>query len=214
MKKLHIKRQILKFMTDNKWQIFVVCFSLIAGIAVGSIFSMYISEENSKATEEYINNFVSAYNLQSVDAAEVFKFSAYNNIKVVLFIWLFGLWAGFLPLCVLQIGFKGYKIGFSTALFVHIFGFKGTLLAFLSSMPQLLVVVPALVLYSIFSINFAVSAGKIKSRGSLPKVRNDMYIKNLVCLLIMIAVSLVIALIDGYIMPSVLKPICSFWTNM
>lgn len=211
MRKVHIKRRVIEYALNNKWQLLVVIFSLMAGTLIGSVFSVSMESESLDAMEKYINNFVSAYNLQPINNMEVFRFSVYNNIKTVLFLWISGLWIGFLPLAVFQVGLKGYKLGFSTALFVKSFKTKGIIFALISSIPQLLIVIPMVIIYAVFNINFSLFRYGKLGRGISYSAKNEFYIRNLLYLLAAVLIAVVAAWVDAYVMPPVLKPICSFW---
>ncbi len=210
MKKLFVKKSVSEYFIRNKWQILIVFASLFAGIIIGSFFSARMASEKNDAITQYIQNFVSAYGLQSVNGKEILKFSIYNNIKALLFLWLSGLWIGFLPLGILQIGLKGYKIAFTATLFVKIFGIKGIFFALLTILPQALITIPAIMLYSVFNINFALTIHNLKNRKISGIGKNELYIKNLLFFLLMVAISVISGLIDAFIMPPVLKPVCSF----
>ncbi len=211
MKRLNIKKYILDVFFKNKWQFLIVFFSLFLGIIFGTYFSSSMNQETADAMDKYINNFVSAYNLQSANPAEVFKFSVYNNIKIIIFIWVSGLWVGFLPINLLQIGSKGYKLGFSVALIVKSFGIKGIAFSLVSSAPQIFIMIPALILYSVFNMNFAFFQKHSRITNLSAVLKNEFYIKNLLYLAAIITLSIFVSFIDAYIIPQVLKPICSIW---
>ncbi|MBR5155347.1 MAG: stage II sporulation protein M [Clostridia bacterium] len=210
MKKLLVRKSVSEYLIRNKWQILIVFASLFAGIIIGSFFSVNMTDEKNNAITKYIQNFVSAYGFQTVNGKDIFKFSIYNNIKVILFLWISGLWIGFLPVGILQTGLKGYKIGFSATLFIKIFGFKGIVFALLTILPQFLVMIPAIILYFVFNINFAFSIHNLKNQKLSGSVKNQLYVKNLIFFLVMIVISIVSGLIDAYVMPPILKPVCSF----
>ena len=56
--------------------------------------------------------------------------------------WLSGLWVYFLPVGAVQLFAKGCKLGFSTSVFVRIFGLKGIFFAFLAALPQFVAIIP------------------------------------------------------------------------
>ena len=211
MKRIYIKKSVVYYLAQNKWQFLVVFLSLFLGTILGSYFSIIMNAESNDAMGEYINNFVSAYNLQSINPAGVFKFSLYNNVKTILLLWVSGLWIGFIPLTFLQVGVKGYKLGFSTALLVKSFGLKGMLFAVTSAIPQLFITIPVLVFYSVFNINFALFQNRSKLHSISSSLKNEIYIKNLLYLVGLIVLSFFVAFLDAYVMPVVLKPICSIW---
>lgn len=209
MKNLRIKRRISDYIIKNKWQILIVFASLFAGIMLGSFFSVKMSDEKSEATAKYIQNFISSYGLQSTDKGEIFKFSLYSNIKLVIFLWISGLWVGLIPFGIIQVGLKGYKIGFSTTIFVKIFGIKGILLAILSILPQLLFMLPVVIIYSVFNINFALFLKNAKYQRLSVNIKNRLYVRNLIFFVGAVVMSIISGLVDAYIVPPILKPICS-----
>lgn len=209
MKNLRIKRRISDYIIKNKWQILIVFASLFAGIMLGSFFSVKMSDEKSEATAKYIQNFISSYGLQSTDKGEIFKFSLYSNIKLVIFLWISGLWVGLIPFGIIQVGLKGYKIGFSTTIFVKIFGIKGILLAILSILPQLLFMLPVVIIYSVFNIDFALFLKNAKYQRLSVNIKNRLYVRNLIFFVGAVVMSIISGLVDAYIVPPILKPICS-----
>ena len=211
MKVRCIKADFDRYLSKNKWQIFSVVLFLVAGVLLGAYMSVSMEGEETKLLGSYINNFVSAYNLQNLNLFDVFKFSVYSNIKTVLFVSLSGLWIGFLPLLFLQVGAKGYKFGFSIAMLVKRFGLKGAIFAILSSFPQVFIFIPLFVFYAVFNINFAFFQKQKHTTSVTSRMKTEIYIKNLSYLLVMIAASFLVAAFDAYIVPQILKPLCAVW---
>ncbi len=206
-----IKDNVARYLFKNKWQILIVILSLILGTLVGAYISVSMDFQSAEALDGYINNFVSAYNLQNLELFGVFKFSVYSSIKATLLMWVSGLWIGLLPITALQIGAKGYKLGFSTAILVKRFGVKGAILAITSALPQLVIFIPLFVFYAVFNINFAFFQRHKRTSTISARTKNEVYIKNLIYLLIMIGASFLVALLDAYVIPLILKPLCSVW---
>lgn len=213
MKKIHTGKLISEFLIKNKWQLAAVFACLFAGILVGSLYGGALKDQSADAMTGYLKNFISAYNLQSVNRKDIFIFSVYNNIKTVLFLWLSGLWVYLLPLGAVQIFAKGCKLGFSTAVFVGNFGIKGIFFAVLAALPQLAVMIPFVAAYYVVNINFAFSLQKIRCGKLSRGTKNEAYIKNLLYLLAAVLIAVIAAMIDAFIMPPVLKPVCSFLSS-
>lgn len=213
MKKIHTGKLISEFLIKNKWQLAAVFACLFAGILVGSLYGGALKDQSADAMTGYLKNFISAYNLQSVNRKDIFIFSVYNNIKTVLFLWLSGLWVYLLPLGAVQIFAKGCKLGFSTAVFVENFGIKGIFFAVLAALPQLAVMIPFVAAYYVVNINFAFSLQKIRCGKLSRGTKNEAYIKNLLYLLAAVLIAVIAAMIDAFIMPPVLKPVCSFLSS-
>lgn len=213
MKKIHTGKLISEFLVKNKWQFAAVFACLLAGVFIGSVYAALLKEQSADAMTEYLKNFVSAYNLQSVNRKDIFVFSVYNNIKTVLFLWLSGLWTGLLPLGAVQVFAKGCKFGFSTAVFIKVFGLKGVFFALLAALPQVVVMIPFMLAYYVLNINFAFSMQKIKNGKLSKNSKNEIYIKNLLYLLAAVLAAIIAALTDAFIMPPVLKPVCSLLSS-
>ena len=128
--------------------------------------------------------------------------------RVLLLFYVLSLWIYFLPVGAVQIFAKGFKLGFSTSVFVRIFGLKGIFFAFLASLPQLAAIIPSMIVYYVVNINFALSLNRIKNGKSSRCSKNEIYIKNLLYLLAAVCIAVIAAMIDAFIMPPVLKPVC------
>ncbi len=210
MKKYNFIRNITDYISGNRLQFFFVVVSLLLGTVIGSLSALSLEQESYESLNSYLRNFVSAYNIQSISKTDIFKVSLYNNIKVVLLLWISGLWVGFVPIGVLQVGSKGYKLGFTTVLILQIYRGKGLLLAIVSIIPQVLILVPVIIIYTVFNMNFALSLRKIRLKGQSLATHKEMYLRNLLFLVGTLVVLVLCSLIDAFVVPPVLKPICSF----
>lgn len=210
MKKNHFMKNVTDYISDNRLQFFFVVVSLVLGTVIGSLSALSLEPKSYENLSLYLRNFVSSYNIQPISKADIFRFSVYNNIKVVLILWLSGLWVWLIPLGLVQMGVKGYKLGFTTVLMLQIYRGKGLLLTFVSIIPQILVLIPALIIYTVFNMNFALSLRKIRMKGQSVATHKEMYLRNLLFLMGTIAVLILCSLIDAFVVPPVLKPICSF----
>lgn len=209
MKKNQLKRVLTDYITDNRIQLLVAVFCVFVGTVIGSLSAVFLERTEYDVLGVYIDNFVSAYNLQPLNRYEIFIHSLYNNFKIILFMWLSGVWVGFIPLCLLQLGAKGYKIGFTVAALVRILGGKGVLFVGVSMIPQIMIALPALIFYTVFNINSAFVFNKIRNNCKTPLSKKEIYIKNFLCLLGMVLIMVLCSFFDSFVIPPVLKPVCS-----
>ena len=209
-----MKKQIFEsikgYISDNKRQYAVVIAALVAGMALGCLSALRMSGQQFESLSGYTENFVSSYNLQPVSRSRVFISSAMGNIKTVLFLWVSGLWVGLIPFAIFHIGVKGYKIGFSTAFLVSAYRGRGVLFALMSMLPQMIIFVPALTVFAVFNIRYAASIRRVRIRNGARSMRREMYLQNAVCVLGILAVVACCSLLDAFIIPPVLKPVCSY----
>ena len=103
-------------------------------------------------------------------------------------------------------------MGFTTVVLIQIFHSKGILFSLVSIVPQMIILMPALLIYSVFNINFAVSLRKVRGRGQTLHERKDMLLQNLVALMSVTVILVLCSLIDTFVVPPILKPICSYMT--
>ncbi len=209
MKRTNIRRNLSSHLKKNRWKYLLTFLSIFLGVLAGSLTVSMSSADKFESIDLYVKNFVSAYNLQSVDGAEIFRFSVYNSVKVILFMWLSGISVWLLPLCVVQLVAKGYKLGISMAAFVRVFGLRGALLSLVSALPQLALFLPAMAVYAVFNIKFATTLFRMHGQRIASNIKNEMYLNNFLHLLGIITVSVMCSLADAFVMPIILKPVCS-----
>ncbi|MBE7032380.1 MAG: hypothetical protein E7401_05420 [Ruminococcaceae bacterium] len=210
MKRTIIRKNLSNHLKKNKWQYLFVFLSIFSGILAGSLTASMSAADKFEPIDLYVRNFVSAYNLQTVNGAEIFRFSVYNSVKVILFMWVSGLCVWFMPLSLVQLGAKGYKLGISMAAFVRIFGVRGILFAVISALPQLLLFLPAMAAYAVFNIKFSMTLLRMRGQRVASNIKNEMYLNNFLHLLGIITVSVMCSLADAFVMPIILKPVCAF----
>jgi len=210
MKKNYFLKTITDYINCSKLLFVFVFFCLVSGTVIGSLSAISMGSEKYESLGTYMNNFLSTYSIQTVNRGEVFKFSLYNNIKIALFIWVSGMWIGLLPLGPLQVAAKGYKLGFTTVFLIQLYRGKGIIFILISLLPQIMILFPAIITYTVFNINHAFSLYRFKKRGESLALRKEMYLKNFLFLLGIIVVLILCSFIDAFVVPPVLKPICSF----
>lgn len=210
------RNRILRFLTDyiieNRRIFLISLLCLVAGVVIGSLSAFFLNKNDFDVLGLYLNNFASAHSIQSVNRSSVFTFSIYNNIKIILFMFVSGLRTELIPIGFLQLCTKGYKIGFTSVILVQLYFVKGVFIAFASVLPQFILTIPALLFYNVFNVNFALFSRKLRQHGQKVSERRDLLICNTVCLLSVFVIFALVSLIDTFVIPTVIKPICSYLT--
>lgn len=209
MKFTYYKKQIVNFIYKNKLTLILLLICLVAGIAAGSIFSAFASEEVFDELGEYLKNFVSAYSLQIIDSADVVNYSLLNNGKTVIIVFLSCIWRGFVLIPFLDSFILGFRFGFATTSIIRLFGTKGIPLAVVCSIPQMLLFAPIFILYCVYNIKFTLSGRNSLKQGFRGSVLKLFNIKNMLLTMALVFIVLITALVDGYVVPFVLKPVCA-----
>ncbi len=210
MRKIKLFRNITDYIVNNRMKYIFACICLVFGIVIGSLLAVFMDSEGFTSLGIYMNNFVSAHILQPISRKSVFNFSVYNNFKIILLMWISGFGVFFIPLGLAQLIAKGYKIGFTTVFLTQLYGVKGALFSLISVIPQMLLLIPTLLTYTVFNINFAFELRRIRQHGQTFLSNKDLCLKNLAFLSLTIVILVVCSLIDTFVIPTVLKPVCLF----
>ena len=209
-----MKKQLIKaihgYISDNKYQYAAVVAVLLTGLIWGAVSASSLGEDQYGNLTEYVNGFISSYGLQPISRGKVFITSLMSNLKTVFFLWLSALWTPLIPFTLFQIGARGYKMGFSVGFLVSAYKAKGVLFAVMTLMPQMFVFLPALTVYAVFSIRYAIGLKKMRRNLKKGTAKKEMYFRCAVCTLGMAVTVLVCSLLDAYVIPPVLKPVCSY----
>ncbi len=209
MKFIYYKKQTINYIYRNRLIFILLLFCLVAGIATGSIFSVNSSAEVFDELGEYINNFVSAYSLQKYDLSGVVKYSLINNGKTIIIVLLSCLWRGFVPIPFLETLLLGIRFSFTTTTIIRLFGAKGIPFACISSVPQMILFAPFFILYCVYNVKLTLSATSSSGQNFSKSVKRMFYIKNVLLILALVFIILITALLDGHVVPLVLKPVCA-----
>ncbi len=187
-----------------------VSFSLLLGLVIGTCSALTLQSAALSDTVEYMNRFFSAYSLQSVNKYEVFQIALYNNFKSLLLFWVSGLSLFLIPFAFLQVGIKGFKIGFSVALLSKAFRWKGVLFALVSMLPQNLIVLPLLILYGVFIIRKAGQLYQLKKKNNVKLEKKRLYLSGLKAVLVTSVLLVICSALEAYFVPVIVRPVCSF----
>ncbi len=181
----------------------------IVGILAGTL-STSASELLSQ-TKSYLDTFLSSYPLQSVAKTEVFKLSLLNHLQLAFMLWVSGWYIWLLPLGFLQVFAKGFRLGFTTSCLIRLYHFRGLLLALFALLPQNLILIPTLVYFGIYQIKFLSNRRHFVANSSSLTIRKQLYGKNFIFFLFFLLFLFLSAFIEGYMIPSLLQPLCTLF---
>lgn len=196
--------------SNKRFYVFAALLFL-AGIVLGSIFSAVSDAETDSNIKGYIDKFLFAYPLQGAAGSEIFKLSAMNNIRFLIILSTSGCFIYLIPLGAFQIGLKGFRIGYTIAYLLKCYGFKGILLALFSVMPQNIILIPLVCFFFVSRIKSALSGKSIAGTGVSFSAKRKFYTKDLIISITVIAIVLICSVIEGYLVPIFLKPVCSLF---
>ncbi len=197
---------IYSYIKANRIKFFLVILSLFSGIITGAILSAVSLSETFN--DQYLNNFISAYNLQGAIPAEVFKNATFSNLRLVFCIWIAGTFIWLSPLILIECLFKGFGIGYTIAYLSAVGGVKGFLLSAVSLVVQNILFIPAIIMFSVMQINFSKKIHRLKNPSSQYKQRKKLIKHNLWVFGVMLAIGTICSILEAYLVPVLIKPIC------
>lgn len=182
---------------------FIVYFTLtvifIFGIILGSIFINRIDAQENIEISNYFNWIFKYIYEDSYKLTDIFKTSAFSNIKIILSIGLLGLISLGILIIPLIICWKGITIGFTVGFLVNEFGLKGFLLSLLGLLPHYLIMIPGLIFLSSVGLIFSLSSRRLKGNRISKKNLQEYFILIFTCLIILLLSSLVESFLTPYL---------------
>ncbi len=173
---------------------------MFGGIIAGSVIGA--SSGSSSGDAEYLSSIFSVYKLQGITRSEFFIKSIIPNFRSLLLIWLSGFFIPLVPLNFITVASKGFAIGYTISFFVSTNGFLGALFVFIALFFQNIILLPALMIYSVIQLRFALNLHNLKKSPSHYKQRRNLIINNIWVFAAMACIALLCGCIETYIVPS------------
>jgi len=208
VKKLHIRKNLGSYFGVDKRSYILPVICLFTGVILGTASSLVLENATAEPINEYLKNFFSAYSLQGVDKSEIFKISIHNNIKMLIILWVCGLSVFLIPFLALYIGVKGFKIGFAISFLIRSYSYSGAMLALSSMLPQMLIVVPFMIIYSAYCIRTVPKIRMFRERQLNNDSKKRLLSSNLSAVFLSAIVLSLASLMDCYIVPMISSSIC------
>ncbi|WHH61586.1 stage II sporulation protein M [Petroclostridium sp. X23] len=186
----------------------IIILSFTVGVSTGAFTVNVLDYTQIDDLSEYIQEFFYIINMQDVNNVELLKASLFNNIKLIVILWILGMTIIGIPFVLIIIGIKGFVIGFTVGFFIKCLNFKGVIFALLGILPQNLILVPCFIFLGMTSVNFSLTMiknkTKVKHRKDNFKVQ---FLSYCVCVLIVIFIMVIGSIIEAYITPVFIKSI-------
>ena len=208
MKKNFVSKLTQEF-ADNKRLYIPVVMLFFLGILIGTISALTSSSDAD--VKNYFDRFISAYPLQGAGRSEIFRLSLLNYLHLAALLWISGWFVWLLPLGAIQIGLKGFRTGFTIAYLLKCYQWRGFLLALMAILPQSIILIPALCFFPVYQIKFAADRRIILKGGASAVLKRQIYCHNLAMTSIFLLMLLLCALIEGYVIPTLLQPVCGLF---
>ncbi|HNX28332.1 MAG TPA: stage II sporulation protein M [Syntrophomonadaceae bacterium] len=197
------KYRIKQHLIENRWQYAVIILLLILGIIAGNYQVAYLETGVKSNLLETIDNYLRG---QQADYGSSFVFWTgvfVNQLKTVLVIWFLGLTVLGLPLILALVFVRGFSLGFTIGFLIHEKAGAGVVMTLLSIIPQNLIYIPLIAVWSVMAMNFSIYLvrGRHTAQVSLSRSLAIYTGMLIVCILIVMAGSL----IEAYLSPWLLS---------
>ena len=194
-------KELINKVKQNKL-LFILLIIIILFTILGILFPSLINSENKALIKDSIENFMASIDKNNIDYISAFISSITNNIIVTILIWILGISIIGIPIILISIAFKSFLTGFSiTSIFIT-YGIKGTLIAIVYTLPNIINLLGSFLLgyYAIsFSIMIYKSVFKKENRNWQPIVKRYLKIG-----IFFIIFSIIVSIIESYLIPKIL----------
>ncbi|RAV00937.1 stage II sporulation protein M [Paenibacillus sp. YN15] len=187
---------------------FLFIFVLFAtGIVFGAVLVGALTLEQREEMARHLSAFAATIDQGGgFDSTASFQQSVILHLKWLGLIWVLGLSVIGLPLVFALDFLKGVLVGFTVGYMVSVYSWDGVLFAFVSVLPQNLVIIPAFIIVSVGATLFAihlVKARVVEREGSLAGA----FWRYTATALLMVVALAGAALYEGYLSPELMKQV-------
>src|SRR5947207_8332620 len=135
--------------------VFVVMLFLM-GVIFGAIVVNSMSFSQKQDLFYYLSQFFGEVsNGKVAESNDLFLQSFFHNSKFIGLMWVLGISSIGLPIILILLFIKGMVVGFTVGFLVNQMSWKGFMLAFVSILPQNLIIIPVFIIMAVMSMSFS-----------------------------------------------------------
>jgi stage II sporulation protein M len=161
---MKIRARIKQHLKDNRVQYFIVLFFFIAGIICGDYRAADLDGGVRSHLLKLVEDYVKGGTNGNTGGSSILWAAFLSQAKPLLIVWFLGLTVIGLPFIISVIFIRGFSLGFTWSFLINEHAQNGLAISFLSILPQNLVYVPILLVWSTLALNFSVFI--IRNRNS------------------------------------------------
>ncbi|MED1468126.1 MULTISPECIES: stage II sporulation protein M [Bacillus] len=189
--------------------LFIIVLFLM-GVIFGAIVVNSMGITQKEDLFYYLSQFFGQIsNGKVAETNDLFFQSFFHNSKFIGLMWILGISIIGLPIILILLFLKGMVVGFTVGFLVSQMGWNGFLLAFVSILPQNLIIIPVFIIMAAFSVIFSIRMIKkqfLKKYGQPIMPFFKRYIFALLAAVIFISAA---SGIEAYMSPWLMKTIIS-----
>jgi len=196
---MKLTQRLKRHVRENKWQYLLIVVIFLAGIVVGDFKAGGLANGVKEHLLGLIDDYLKGGTAAGAAKPVILWNSFLNQAKSIIAIWFLGLTIIGMPLILAIVFLKGFSLGFTVCFLVSERAASGVLISILSILPQNLIYIPLLIVWSVVGINFSIYITRSRAGGGVPLSRG--FIGYTLLLLISLVIVLVGALIEAYLSP-------------
>ncbi|NWQ39884.1 stage II sporulation protein M [Bacillus sp. EB106-08-02-XG196] len=206
MKKRFYQNDAASYFREHSSIFLFIVILFLMGVIFGAIVVNSMSITQKEDLFYYLSQFFGQIlNGKVAENNDLFAQSFLHNSKFIGLIWILGISIIGLPVILILLFIKGLVVGFTVGFLVSQLGLKGFLLAFVSILPQNLIIIPVFILMAALSVIFSLRMIKkqfFKTSGQpiLPFFKN--YILTFIVAVILISAA---SGVEAYVSPWLMK---------
>lgn len=195
-------KDIVKKIRTNRL-LFLLVFITIVSIIIGILFLAIQNGTIKNQISSSLSNIIEEIKLNRYDSFSVFVKSMKTNTIIAVLIWILGISMIGIPLILLIYIIKGIMLGFTIVSFIYFYKLKGIIIGLIYIIPYILNIFIIFIM-SYYAIRFSTSLFIIltKNKNFNGRLFIKKYFKVLIINLIFLLIS---ALIEGFLIPVLLK---------
>lgn len=180
-----------------QYLLITICF--LAGAVLGGYKASSLDATMRSHLTGLINGYLQSGMQGALTGKEIIWGAFYTQSTTMLLIWFLGLTVIGLPLILGVVFIRGMSLGFTLAFLEHNQNSAGIWIALVSVLPQNLVYIPLLIIWSVIALNFSVFIVKSRSSSGLSLGRG--LLGYTVMMMVFILLTLAGSLIEAYLAP-------------
>lgn len=198
-----IKEYIIEHIRNNFIEYIVVILILIIGIIFGTIYINNIDISQKEELSTYISGFLEdTYSGSEIDLNKLLKTSIFNNVIIIILLWIFGLTAIGMPIIYGIVAIKGFCLGYTISTIIGSLGVgSGIKFVIATMLLQNVIMIPCILILAVSGIRLYKDIVKDKRREN---IKIEIFKYTIITIVIGIF-SLLSALIETYISSNIFR---------
>lgn len=196
-----LRQRLKQHIRNNRWQYLVISLVFLIGLVMGSQKVDGLDGGVRDHLVQMIDNYLQEGRDAPVYGPGIFMAALATQAKTIVAIWFLGLTVIGVPLILAVVFLRGYALGFTIGFLAQQKGGAGIVMSILTILPQNLVYIPLLVIWSVIAVNLSAYL-----MGRTPGLSLSKTLVNY-CLLLLIFLLLFMAgaFIEAYLSPWLLS---------